>query len=118
MKYRIIVLEQAKDFLDSLEQKMMAKAYRTIGLLGEFGPLLTLPHSRKITGTDDLRELRIQVATDICRLFYFYQGSDVYVILSGFVKKRQKTDSEEIARALRIRKKYLEQDEGKKHGKK
>jgi phage-related protein len=90
MKYRIIILKQAKDFLDSLEPQMMAKAYRTIGLLGEFGPLLTLPHSRKMTGTDDLRELRIQVATDICRLFYFHQGNEVYVILSGFIKNSKK----------------------------
>lgn len=87
-------------------------------MLGEFGPLLTLPHSRKMLGVDDLRELRVQVATNICRLFYFHRGSEVYVILSGFVKKQQKTDTEEIERALRIRKEYLEQNEGKKHGKK
>jgi phage-related protein len=118
MKYRIIILEQAKEFLNSLEPKMLAKAYRTIGLLGEFGPRLTLPHSRKMTGTDDLRELRIQVATNICRLFYFHQGNKVYVLLSGFVKKRQKTDAEEIARALRTKQEYLEQNEEKTHEKK
>jgi hypothetical protein len=28
MAYEIVILEEAKDFLDSLEPKMMAKSYR------------------------------------------------------------------------------------------
>jgi hypothetical protein len=48
MAYEIVILEDAKEFLDTLEPKMMAKSYRTIKMLGEFGPALTLPHSRKI----------------------------------------------------------------------
>jgi phage-related protein len=87
MVHKIVILEEAKNFLDLLEPKMMAKSYRTIKMLGDFGPALTLPHSRKIVGTEDLYELRIQVATNICRLFYFYYNDELYVILSGFIKK-------------------------------
>jgi hypothetical protein len=50
-------LEEAKNFLDLLEPKMMAKSYRTIKMLSEFGPALTLPHSRKIVRTEDLYDL-------------------------------------------------------------
>ncbi|MDR0681872.1 MAG: type II toxin-antitoxin system RelE/ParE family toxin, partial [Dysgonamonadaceae bacterium] len=85
------------------------KSYRTIKMLGEFGPSLTLPHSRKIVGTDDLYELRIQVATNICRLFYFYYNKKIYIILSGFIKKQNKTDPNEIERALKIRKVYTDE---------
>jgi phage-related protein len=109
--YDIVILEDAKEFLDKLEPKMMAKSYRTIKMLGEFGPSLTLPHSRKIVGTDGLYELRIQIATNICRLFYFYYNKEIYIILSGFIKKQDKTDPNEIERALKIRKEYVDEKE-------
>jgi phage-related protein len=111
MAYEVIVLEEAKNFLDSLEPKMMAKSYRTIKMLSEFGPALTLPHSKKIVGTEDLYELRIQVATNICRLFYFYYNNELYVILSGFIKKQNKTDPKEIEKALKIRRQYMDEKE-------
>jgi phage-related protein len=111
MAYDIVILEDAKEFLDKLEPKMMAKSYRTIKMLSEFGPSLTLPHSRKIVGTEDLYELRVQVATNICRLFYFYYNKEIYIILSGFIKKQDKTEPNEIERALKIRKEYVDEKE-------
>ena len=111
MVYDIVILENAKEFLDTLEPKMMAKSYRTIKMLSEFGPSLTLPHSRKIVGTDDLYELRIQIAANICRLFYFYYNKKIYIILSGFIKKQNKTEPNKIKQALRIRKEYLDEKE-------
>ena len=109
MAYDVVILEDAKNFLDTLEPKMMAKSYRTIQMLREFRPGLTLPHSRKIVGTEDLYELRIQVATNICRLFYFYYNNELYVILSGFMKKQNKTDPKEIDKALKIRRQYFDE---------
>jgi phage-related protein len=111
MAYEVVILEEAKNFLDLLEPKMMAKSYRTIKLLSEFGPALTLPHSKKIAGTEGLYELRIQVATNICRLFYFYYNNELYVILSGFIKKQDKTDPKEIKKALKIRRQYVDEKE-------
>jgi phage-related protein len=111
MAYKVVILEEAKNFLDLLEPKMMAKSYRTIKMLSEFGPALTLPHSKKIVGTEDLYELRIQVATNICRLFYFYYNNELYVILSGFIKKQNKTDPKEIEKALKIRRQYVDEKE-------
>ncbi len=113
MQYYVIVLGPAKNFLADLELKLRAKSYRTIKLLEEFGPSLTLPHSRKIIGTDSLYELRIQQSTNICRLFYFYHKEKIYVVLSGFVKKKDKTDKAEIDKALNIMKLYLEEENGK-----
>jgi phage-related protein len=111
MAYEVVILEDAKNFLDTLEPKMMAKSYRTIKMLSEFGPALTLPHSRKIMGTEDLYELRVQVATNICRLFYFYYKKKLYVILSGFIKKQEKTDPNAIEKSLKIKKQYIDEKE-------
>jgi phage-related protein len=113
MDYEVILLEGAKDFLDTLEPKMMAKSYRTIQMLSKFGSTLTLPHSRKVVGTEDLFELRIQVATNICRLFYFYYNDELYIIVSGFIKKQNKTDPNEIEKALKIRRQYIDEKERK-----
>jgi phage-related protein len=114
MPYEVVVLEEATEFITKLESKLWAKAYRTIKMLGEFGPLLTLPHSKKIIGTKDLYELRIKQGTNICRLFYFYYSDQLYVILSGFVKKQDKTDPNEIKKALRIQAKYVEEKNERK----
>jgi phage-related protein len=108
MSYDVNILDTAKEFLDRLEPKLRAKSYRTIQMLNSFGPVLTLPHSRKIVGTDDLYELRVQQGNNICRLFYFYYNEEIYIILSGFIKKQQKTDPKEIENALDIRKKYIQ----------
>ena len=67
MNYEVIILDPAKDFLDSLEIKLRAKSYRTIQLLTEFGPFLSEPHSKKISGIDSLYELRIIQGNNICR---------------------------------------------------
>jgi phage-related protein len=108
MAYEVNILETAKNFLDNLEPKLRAKSYRTIQMLTQFGPVLTLPHSRKIVGTEDLYELRVQQGNNICRLFYFYYNKEIYILLSGFIKKQQKTNPKEIEKALDIRRKYIE----------
>jgi phage-related protein len=51
--------------------------------------------------------LRIKVATDICRIFYFHHKNRLYVLTSGYVKKTEKTDEQEIERALKIRDNFL-----------
>jgi len=112
MNFSVVVSEEARAFLLSLEVKLRAKAFRTIELLQAYGPLLGMPHSRKIVGTDSLHELRVHQGSNICRLFYFYKGNELYVIVSGFVKKADKTDKREIERAVRFMNEYLEEDNG------
>ena len=72
MPYEVVLLDPAKDFLVRLGEKLQAKAYRAIDLLAHFGPLLRMPHSRKL-GDYELWELRVQQAGMICRLFYFHR---------------------------------------------
>ena len=108
MKYSVIILEPAKEFLVNLEVKLRAKAFRTIELLQEFGPVLKEPHTKKISGTKNLYELRIKFSSNICRLFYFHHENQIYVITSGYVKKDQKLSKNEIEKALKIMKLYLE----------
>jgi len=108
MKYTVVILEPAKDFLINLEVKLRAKAFRTIDLLQEFGPVLKEPHTKKVAGTKNLFELRIKFGNNICRLFYFHHEKYIYVITSGYIKKDQKLSKSEIEKALKLMKLYGE----------
>lgn len=106
MACEITLLEPARRFIAGLEAKLRAKTLRTIDLLAEFGSRLPRPYARKLSG-HDLWELRVRHGTDICRLFYFHQGHEVYVVTSGYVKKTDRTSATEIARAERLRRLFL-----------
>jgi len=108
MDYEVELLEEAVEFIISLPVKMQAKIQRSIELLKEFGYLLPEPHSKKITGYEDLYELRVKLGSDICRLFYFYWKDKIYIITSGYVKKSRKTDKNQIKKAVRLMKEIKE----------
>lgn len=56
-------------------------------------------------------EIRVQLGTIIFRVFCFFDGNKLVVLLSGFQKKTQKTPKEEIKRALKIMNDYYREKE-------
>ena len=88
---------------------MQAKIQRTINLLEEFGYTLPEPHSKKLKSVDHIYELRVKVGSDICRLFYFHWKNKIYIITSGYIKKANKTDKQQIQKAINIMNKLKEQ---------
>jgi phage-related protein len=110
LNFEVLVLPPAHDFINSLPLKMRAKVYRGIDLLKLFGFRLGEPHAKTLKNAEGLKELRVKVATDICRVFYFHHKDRIYVATSGYIKKTDKTDEQEIQRALRIRDEFLEGD--------
>ena len=109
MRYEVLLLEPAQMFIAELSVKLKAKTVRTIDLLADFGPLLSMPHSRKLTG-HDLWELRVKQGSDICRLFYFYHQDSIYVVTSGYLKKTDRTSRREIDRAQRVKEQFLSEE--------
>lgn len=107
MKFEVKLMEQAVDFILSQNDKMQAKIQRTIGLLEEFGNQLHEPHSKKIRGHDHLFELRVKLATNICRLFYFHHKGKIFIVTSGFIKKEDKTNPREIDKAIKLMDSFL-----------
>ncbi len=89
----IKIFDQALEgFLTALGEKELAKALRTIDLLETFGNKLGMPHARKISA--DIFELRVRGKREI-RIFYTFHKRQV-VLLSGFIKKTDKTPAGEI----------------------
>lgn len=93
------------EFLDSLDGKMAAKVLRAIDMLEELGPALRRPHSASLG--DGIFELRVQVASDISRVLYFFIVHGRAILTHGFIKKTEKTPPAEIERAKRYRDDYL-----------
>ena len=101
------------DFIQSLETKKQAKISREIDLLKKFGDELHYPHIDKIEGEKykKLKELRIKLATNIFRIFFFLPKDDIAILLHGIVKKTQKTPKKELDVALERKKDYLRRNE-------
>lgn len=53
-----------------------------------------------------LFEIRIQQASNIFRIFCFFDKGQLVVLANGFQKKTQKTPKKEIEKALKIREEY------------
>ena len=51
-------------------------------------------------------EIRVQVGSDIFRIFCFFDEGQLVVIANGFQKKSQKTPQKEIEMALKIKAEY------------
>ena len=56
--------------------------------------------------TDGLYEIRVQLASDIFRIFCFFDQGQLVVLANGFQKKTQKIPKQEIDKALKIKKEY------------
>jgi len=82
------------DFIQSLGSKAKAKVINALDLLVEYGIQIGPPKVKKVTSTD-IWELRI-LGKDNIRIFYVASSGRSFLLLHGFLKKRQKTDKKEI----------------------
>lgn len=96
----------AKDFLLSLDTKMMAKMSGMIDILEEKGNQLREPYSKHLT--DGIFEIRAKVSSDITRILYFFYYEGRIILTNGFVKKSQETPKQEIITAKKYRKDFIE----------
>lgn len=61
---------------------------------------------KHIEGTNGLYEIRVQLGSDIFRIFCFFDKGKLVVLANGFQKKTQKTPKSEIEKALKIKEEY------------
>lgn len=61
---------------------------------------------KPIEGTKGLYEVRVEVGSNIYRIFSFFDQGNLVVLGNGFVKKTQKTPKNEIEKAIKIMEEY------------
>lgn len=107
MKYREVITYKHyfEDFFKEQTSKVQDKIIKVLDIIEQLEriPSTYLKH---IEGTDGLFEVRTQLAGNIFRIFCFFDGSKLVVLLSGFQKKTQKTPRMEIEKAERLKVAY------------
>jgi len=100
-------------FLKKQPEKVQNKIYK---VLESIETLERVPQNylRAITGTKGLYEARIKLASNIWRVFCFFDKGKLVILLNGFAKKTQKTPRKEIDKAIRLMNQYYKEKEDKK----
>ena len=62
----------------------------------------------QMTGYDGLFEIRIEFESNIYRIFCCFDEGNLVELFNGYHKKTQKTQKQEIEKALRIKEEYFE----------
>lgn len=99
-----------KDFYKSLDAKTKAKVNWTIKLI-EHHEVVPIEYFKKLTGTDDIWEIRVRQGSNTYRILCFFDKGQLIILENGFQKKTNKTPKTEIAKAERIRKEYFNEKE-------
>ena len=77
---------------------------------------------KHIEGTDGLFEIRIEVGSNIYRIFCCFDKDNLVVLFNGFQKKTQKTPKQELEMAVKLKDEYFtlkgEQNEKERSNKK
>ena len=95
-----------EEFLDSLPSKVAKKVTWVLGLLEDLD-VVPAQYFAKMPGTDDIWECRIKLGSNIYRIFAFWDGNKI-ILTHGFIKKTQKTPSNEIEKAESYKKDYFQ----------
>jgi phage-related protein len=100
------------DFFNSLKPEVRKKFNWTLQLIStiERVPKKYFDH---ITNSTGIYEIRVEVGSDIYRVFSFFDKGNVIILANGFQKKSQKTPKGEIELAEKLKKEYLD-EKGKK----
>lgn len=97
-----------EDFIKDQPRKVQDKIFKIIEAI-ETLERIPANYLKSIEGSAGLYEARIQLGSNIWRVFCFFDKGKLVILLNGFTKKTQKTPKNEISIALSLMKEYYEQ---------
>lgn len=93
------------DFYESQNDNVQRKIEWTLNLI-QVTQHIPEKYFKHLEGTKGLYEIRIEVGSNIYRIFAFFDKGNLVVLGNGFQKKSQKTPKQEIIKALKIMEEY------------
>jgi len=93
------------DFFNKQNKKAKDKIIWTFRLI-EILKQVPEDYLKHIESTNGLYEIRVQLGSNIFRIFCFFDKGKLVVLANGFQKKTQKTPKSEIEKALKIKEEY------------
>ena len=96
------------DFFNSLNETVRKKFNWTLKLIATLDrvPSKFLKH---IEGSTGLYEIRVEVGSDVYRIFSFFDKGQMVILVNGFQKKSQKTPRQEIELAEKLKQEYFDE---------
>ncbi len=96
------------EFYKSQDEKVKVKIQYVLELIKQVDrvPEKFLKH---LSGTDGLYEIRVEYQSNIYRIFCCFDESKLVILFNGFHKKTQKTPSNEMEKAIRLKSEYFAQ---------
>ena len=100
------------DFFNTLKPEVRQKFNWTLKFIATIDRI-PIKFFKHLEGTSGLYEIRVEVGTDMYRVFSFFDKGKLIVLVNGFQKKTQKTPKSEIELAEKLKKQYFDEKEGK-----
>ena len=95
-----------EDFFDSLTDKQFEKISFVLDLIEQLD-IIPQQYFKKLKGTDDIWEVRIQHGNNIFRLLGFFDTKNFFVLNHAFTKKMHKTPVKEIVLSEQRKRAYF-----------
>jgi phage-related protein len=95
------------NFYNSLKPDVKKKFNWTLQLIATV-ERIPEKYFKHLTGTDELFEIRVEVGSNIYRVFSFFDKGQLIILANGFQKKTQKTPKNEIELAEKLKKQYFD----------
>jgi phage-related protein len=96
------------DFYKTLKPEVRKKIDWTLQLIALI-ERIPEKYFKYLTNTTGIYEIRVEVGSDIYRVFSFFDKGQLIVLENGFQKKTQKTPKSEIALAEKLKKQYFDE---------
>ena len=96
------------DFFETLKPEVKKKFNWTLQLIAT-PDRIPEKYFNHLTGSTGLYEIRVEVGSDIYRVFCFFDKGQLIVLVNGFQKKTKKTPKNEPDLAERLKKQYLDE---------
>ena len=96
------------EFFEKLKPEVKRKFNWTLQLIATIDKVPE-KYFKHMTGSSGIFEIRVEVGSDIYRVFSFFDKGQLIILLNGFQKKSQKTPKNELELAERLKKQYFDE---------
>lgn len=96
-----------EEFLDSLTDQQAKKVVWVLRLIERLD-IVPTQYFKKLVGTENIWEVRVQFGGNIFRLLGFFERENHVILTHGFVKKTQKTPPQDIELTQQRKRDYLQ----------
>ena len=98
------------DFFETLKPEVKKKFNWTLQLIPTIEKIPE-KYFKYMTNSSGIFEIRVEVGTNIYRVFSFFDKGNLIILDNGFQKKTQKTPKKEIELAEKLKKQYFDEQQ-------